>query len=36
MMLFQYLVMGIIMYGAEIWGWREKEKLELIQKKYVK
>jgi len=24
------------MYGAEILGWREKEKLEVLQKKYVK
>jgi len=36
MILFRYLVMGIIMYGAEIWGWREREELEVIQKKYIK
>jgi len=24
MMLFRYLVMGV-MYGAEIWGWKERE-----------
>jgi len=35
MTLFKYLVMGLIMYGAEICGWREREELELIQKKYV-
>jgi len=35
-MLFKYLVMGVIMYGADIWGWREREELELIQKKYIK
>jgi len=35
MMLFRYLVMGIIMYEAEIWG-REREELEVLQKKYVK
>jgi len=31
MMLFRYLVMEIIMYGAEIWGWRERRELEVIQ-----
>jgi len=28
MMLFRYLVLGIIIYGAEIWGW--KGELEVI------
>jgi len=37
MILFSYLVMGVIMYGrAEIWGWRKRGELEVIQKKYVK
>lgn len=36
MMLFKYLVLGVIMYGAEVWGWKEREKLERIQKRYVK
>jgi len=36
MMLFRYLIMAIIMYEAEIWGWREMVKLEVLQKKYVK
>jgi len=36
MMLFRYLVLGIIMYRAEIWGWKERGELEIIQKKYVK
>jgi len=35
-MLFRYLVMGVIMYGAEIWGERERGELEVIRKKYVK
>jgi len=35
-MLFRYLVLGIIMYGAEIWGWKGRGELEVIQKKYVK
>jgi len=30
MMLFRYLVMGVIMYRAEIWGWRERGELEVI------
>jgi len=34
MMLF--LVLGVIMYGVEIWGWKEKGKLEVIRKEYVK
>jgi len=36
MMLFRDLVMSVIMYGTEIWGWRERGELEVIQKKYVK
>jgi len=36
MMLFKYLVMGVILYGAEIWEWWEREELEVLQKKYVK
>lgn len=23
--LFRYLVLGVIMYGAEVWGWKERE-----------
>jgi len=36
MMLFRYLVLGVIMYGTEIWGWKGRRELEIIQKKYVK
>jgi len=36
MMLLKYLVMEVIIYGAEVWGWREREELEIIQKEYVK
>lgn len=36
LMLFKYLVLGVILYGAEIWGWREKKELEKIQKKFIK
>lgn len=34
--LFRYLVLGVIMYGAEVWGWKEREELERIQKRYIK
>lgn len=36
MTLFEALVEGVLMYGAEIWGWREYEELERIQDKYIK
>lgn len=36
MMLFKYLVLGVIMYGAETWSLEEIEELERIQKRYVK
>lgn len=32
MMLFKYLVLEVIMYGAEVWEWKEREELERIQK----
>lgn len=36
MTLFETLVEGVLMYGAEIWGWKEHEELERIQDKYIK
>jgi hypothetical protein len=27
---------GILMYGAEIWGWNEQEEVEKVQKKYLR
>jgi len=30
------LVMGVIIHGAEIWGWKERKELAVLQKKYVK
>jgi len=36
MVLFRYLVLGVLMYGTEIWRWKEREELEKIQKKYIK
>lgn len=34
--LFRYLVLGVIIYGAEVWGWKKREELERIQKRYIK
>lgn len=31
MMFFNVLVKSIFMYGVKIWGWQEREKLELLQ-----
>jgi hypothetical protein len=35
-MMFDSLVKSVMMYGAEIWGWREQEGLERVQGKYLK
>lgn len=35
-MLFDYLIMSVLLYGAKVWGWNECEKLESIQEKYLK
>ena len=29
-------VVGSLLYGAEIFGWKEREKMEVIQNKYIK
>jgi hypothetical protein len=34
--LFDTLVKGIMMYGAEVWGWQEHRTLETIQMKYLR
>lgn len=36
MMLFNYLVRGVMLYGAEIREWKVREELEKIQRKYIK
>lgn len=36
MWLFRRLVVGVLLYGVEVWGWKEREELERIQKKYIK
>jgi hypothetical protein len=35
-MMFDSLVKSVMMYGAEIWGWREQEGLGGVQGKYLK
>lgn len=34
--MFESLVSSVALFGAEIWGWKEEEKLDTIQRKYVK
>lgn len=35
-MMFNVLVKSIFMYGVEIWGWEEREKLEVLQARYIR
>lgn len=34
--MFESLVESIALYGAEIWGWQYKDRLDRIKRKYVK
>jgi len=36
MYLFEVLMESIIMYGVEIWGWKEYKEIESLQDKYIK
>jgi hypothetical protein len=38
MMMFENMVesMSILMYGAEIWGWKEQDEVEKMQAKYLR
>lgn len=36
MWLFSHLMLRVLMYGGEIWRWKEREELEKVQKKYIK
>ena len=36
MRLFEIMVKGVVMYGAENWGWREWNEIECIKMKYVR
>jgi hypothetical protein len=35
MMMFESMVESVLMYGAEIWGWKEQE-VERVQEKYLR
>jgi hypothetical protein len=36
MMMFESMIGSILMYGAEIWGWKEQEEVEKVQEKYLR
>ncbi|KAH0821375.1 hypothetical protein GEV33_001416 [Tenebrio molitor] len=36
MMMFKIMIESILMYRAEIWGWKEQEKVERVQEKYLR
>jgi hypothetical protein len=36
MMMFESMIEGISMYGAEIWRWKEQEEVEKVQEKYLR
>lgn len=36
MMLFKYLVLGVIMYGVEVWGWEKGKNWKEYKKRYIK
>jgi hypothetical protein len=33
-MMFESMVKSVVIYGAEIWGWKEQEEVERVQDKY--
>jgi hypothetical protein len=36
MMMFESMIESILMYGAEICGWKEQEEVETVQEKYLR
>jgi hypothetical protein len=34
--MFESMIESILMYGTEIWGWKEQEEPEKVQEKYLK
>lgn len=36
MIMYKYLVLGVMIYEAEVWGWKERGDLERLQRKYIK
>jgi hypothetical protein len=35
MMMFESMIESILMYEAEIWGWKEQEEVEKVEEKYL-
>lgn len=35
-MMFDWLIKSMMMYGAEMWVWKEQERLEAVQCKYLR
>jgi hypothetical protein len=35
-MMFESMRESVLMYGAEIWGWKEQEEVEKVQEKYLR
>jgi uncharacterized protein HemY len=35
-MMFESMMESILMYGADIWGWKEQKKVEKVQEKYLR
>ncbi|KAJ3621419.1 hypothetical protein MTP99_003550 [Tenebrio molitor] len=36
MMMFESMIESILMYESEIWGWKEQEKVEKVEGKYLR
>jgi hypothetical protein len=36
MMMFESMIESILMYGAEIWRWKEQKEVEKVQEKYLR
>jgi hypothetical protein len=36
MTMFKSMVESVLIYGAEIWGWKEQEEMERVQEKYLR
>jgi hypothetical protein len=36
MLMFESMIKSILMYGAEVWGWKEQEDVEKVQEKYLR
>jgi hypothetical protein len=36
MMMFESIIESILMYGGEIWRWKEQKEVEKVQEKYLR